>query len=420
MRSNELTLVDALARMEAGELTPAELVGDCLDRIALREPDVGAWELVDRDAARTAAGRPDLAGPLRGVPVGVKDIIDVAGLPTRCGSPVRRDHVATDDAWCVRRLRAAGAIVLGKTVTTEFAYFQPRKTRNPHALQHTPGGSSSGSAAAVADLMVPCAIGSQTAGSTVRPASFCGVVGFVPSEGRLPLGGVQHLAPTLDRLGLFARTVEDVRTLYAALVDDAAPPRPGPPPRVLVTEGSELADVHPGMGDAVRYTADQIACLGVPVEPLDASDLEREWSEAQQVMMAYDAARTLADVAAEHRDQLSKRLLELIDTGAATPEQTYRDALDTAAKGRRTLDERLAGGTVVLAPAALGPAPHDHLAGTGDPAMSRAWHLLGVPEIAIPAGDVDSLPVGVQLVGAFGTDDALLDAAAWLAGTLSG
>ncbi|HEX6444140.1 MAG TPA: amidase [Streptosporangiales bacterium] len=418
MRPNELTLVDALERMEAGELTPADLVDACLDRIGLREPDVGAWELVDEDAARAAAQRAGLAGQLRGVPVAVKDIVDVAGLPTRCGTPLRRDHVAAADAWCVQRLRAAGAVVLGKTVTTEFAYFFPGKTRNPHALEHTPGGSSSGSAAAVADLMVPCAIGSQTAGSTVRPASFCGVVGFVASRGRLPLDGVQHLAPALDRLGLFARTVEDVRRLYAALVDDAAPPRPGPPARVLVTDGSAVADVHPGMRDAVRHAADRIAGLGVPVQPLDAAELEREWSEAQRVVMAYDAERTLADVAAEHRDQLSGRLLELLDTGAAIPDETFRKALDTAGAGRRTLDGRLAGGTVVLAPAAPGPAPRD-LTATGDPAMSRPWHLLGVPQIAVPAGDVDGLPVGVQLVGAFGADDALLDAAAWLAGSLS-
>ncbi|MBO0826373.1 MAG: amidase [Streptosporangiales bacterium] len=417
MRANELTVVDALARISAGELTPAELVDGCLERIALREPEVGAWELVDGDAARREAGR-DPQGSLRGVPVAVKDIVDVAGLPTRCGTPLRGDHVAAADAWCVRRLRAAGAVVLGKTVTTEFAYFHPGKTRNPHALDHTPGGSSSGSAAAVADMMVPCAIGSQTAGSTVRPASYCGVVGFVPGEGRLALDGVQHLAPSLDRLGLFARTVEDVRVLYTAIADDAAAPRPGPPPRVLVSDGTAVADVHPAMRYAVRHAADRIADLGVPVEPFDAADLERDWSRAQSVVMAYDAARTLADVAAAHRDQLSERLVELLDTGAATPDETYRAALAAAADGRRTLDDRLDGGAVLLAPAATGPAPRD-LTATGDPAMSRPWHLLGGPEIALPAAETEGLPVGVQLVGAYGADDALLDAAAWLAGCLS-
>lgn len=419
MRANELTLVDALARVGAGELTPVEVIDACLARIALREAEVGAWEVVAGDAARREAGPGVPPGPLCGTPVGIKDIVDVAGLPTRCGTPLRRDHLATADAWCVQRLRAAGGVVLGKTVTTEFAYFHPGKTRNPHALDHTPGGSSSGSAAAVADFMVPSAIGSQTAGSTVRPASYCGVVGLVPSEGRLPFDGVQHLAPALDRLGLFARTVEDVHVLYRAIADDAAPPHPGPPPRVLVTDGSAVADVHPAMRDALRHTADRIADLGVPVEPLDAAEPEREWSQAQSVVMAYDAARTLADVAAAHRDQLSARLVELLDTGAATSDETYHAALEVAANGRHTLDTWLDGGAVVLAPAATGPAPRD-LTATGDPAMSRPWHLLGVPEITVPAGDVDGLPLGVQLVGAYGADDALLDAAAWLAGCLSG
>lgn len=417
MRSNELSVVDALARIGAGELTPLELVDDCLDRIATREPEVGAWELVTDDAARRDASGADLPGPLRGVPVGIKDIVDVAGLPTRCGTPIRRDHVATADAWCVRKLRAAGAVVLGKTVTTEFAYIHPGKTRNPHALDHTPGGSSSGSTAAVADRMVPCAIGTQTAGSTVRPASYCGIAGFVPTYGRLPLDGVQQLAPALDRLGLFARTIDDVRVLYGALTGDTTPPEQRPPASVLVTDGSALRDVHPAMHAAVHRTADRLADLGVPVEALDAAALEREWAEAQQVVMAYDAARTLADVLAEHRSELSGELVALLDTGATMPEATFRGALDVAAVGRRKLDARLAGGAVVIAPAATGPAPRD-LTTTGGPAMSRPWHVLGVPEVAIPAGDVDGLPIGVQLVGAYGADNALLDAAAWLAATV--
>ena len=412
MGANELTLVDARARIDAGELTAGRLVGDCLERIELRDGTVGAWQVVAADAARTDAARPG-HGPLAGIPVGVKDIVDVAGLPTECGSTVRRGHVAAADARCVRRLRDAGAIVLGKTVTTEFAYFSPGRTRNPHAPEHTPGGSSSGSAAAVADLMVPCAIGSQTAGSTVRPASYCGVVGFVPTFGRIPLDGVQQLAPALDRLGLFARTVGDVRVLYGVLTGDAAPADPRPPARVLVTDGSAVADVHPAMRDAVRRTADRLADLGVAVEPLDAAGLEREWTEAQRLVMAYDAARTLADVAATHRGELSAQLIELLDTGAAIPDAAYKAALDTAVTGRRTLDARLADGAVLLTPAATGPAPRD-LTGTGDPAMSRPWHLLGVPELAVPAGDVDGLPIGVQLVGPYGADAALLDVGSWL------
>lgn len=421
MASNELTLTAATERMREGTLTSSQLVRDCLDRIERREPEVGAWEHLDAAGARDQAAQAD-AGPgdgiLRGVPVAVKDIIDVAGLPTRCGTPIRAGRTATADAACVRLLRAAGAVVLGKTVTTEFAYFSPGKTRNPHALAHTPGGSSSGSAAAVADAMVPCALGTQTAGSTVRPASFCGIAGFVPTYGALPLEGAQHLAPALDRLGLLARSVDDLAPLYQVLAGAPDPSPPRPPIRVLVTDGSELADVHPAMRATVRRVADTLSGLGVPVAPLDAADLMRRCAAAQQVVMAYDAARTLGDIVAEHRSELSPQLLELVDTGAATPEATFRDALDTADAAHEELTSALGAGAVILAPGAVGPAPPG-IDATGDPAMSRPWHLLGLPAAALPAGAVDGLPLGVQLVGARDGDDALLAVARWVAAALT-
>ncbi|MQA78002.1 MAG: amidase [Streptosporangiales bacterium] len=403
--------------MREGALTSSQLVRDCLERIERREPEVGAWEHLDAVGARRQAVRADVSGPaglLHGVPVAVKDIIDVAGLPVRCGTPIRIGRMATTDATCVRLLRASGAIVLGKTVTTEFAYFSPGKTRNPHALEHTPGGSSSGSAAAVADTMVPCALGTQTAGSTVRPASFCGIAGFVPTYGALPIDGTQHLAPLLDRLGLLARTVDDLVPLYQVLSGIAHPSPLRPPARVLVTDGSELADVHPAMRATVRRVADTLTGLGVPVAPLDAADLMRRCAAAQQVVMAYDAARTLADVVAEHRRELSAPLLELLDAGAATPEASFREALATADAAHEELAPTLGADVVILAPGAVGPAPRG-IRATGDPAMSRPWHLLGLPAVALPAGDVDGLPLGVQLVGARDTDGSLLAAARWLA-----
>lgn len=418
MASNELTLTVARERMRDGTLTSARLVGDCLERIEHREPEVGAWEHLDAAGARDQAARADEGprdGLLHGVPVAVKDIIDVAGLPTRCGTSIRAGRIAETDAACVRLLRDAGAVVLGKTVTTEFAYFSPGKTRNPHALDHTPGGSSSGSAAAVADAMAPCALGTQTAGSTVRPASFCGIAGFVPTFGALPLDGTQHLAPLLDRLGLLARTVDDLVPLHRVLAGASEPPAPRPPARVLVTDGSEIADVHPEMRATVRRVADALSALGVPVAALDSAELMRRTAAAQQVVMAYDAARTLADVVAEHRGELSPQLLELVDGGAATPEATFREALDTADAAHAEL--ALGTDVVILAPAAVGPAPHD-IDATGDPAMSRPWHLLGLPAVALPAGSVDGLPLGVQLVGARESDESLLAMARWTAARL--
>lgn len=419
---NEVGLVEAAGLVRDGEVSAGELLTACLGRVAARETDVRAWEHLAEEAARDEAARRDTepAGdrPLHGVPVGIKDIVDVAGMPTGCGSPVRAGQVAARDAWCVRRLRAAGAVIVGKTVTTEFAYFNPGRTRNPHDLDRTPGGSSSGSAAAVADFMVGAALGSQTAGSTVRPASFCGIAGFVPTYGRVPLDGVQPLSPVLDRLGLLTRTVDDLRPLYQAFVDDAAPPQPRPPQRVLVADGTALTRVHPGMRDAVERVAAAVTDSGVPVEPLGADDLQRRCAEALRVIMAYDAARALGELAEENRDQVSEELLTLLDDGAATLDSAYLAALDTVASSRRELAAALADGAVVLAPAAPGPAPAG-LGSTGDSVLNRPWHVLGLPEAALPAGTADGVPVGVQLVGALGADDRLLDVTAWTAELLT-
>src|SRR5947199_2471695 len=216
----------AVALLSRRELSAEELVRHCLARIAEREPTVQAWEVLDAEGALAAARRMDRLRdrpPLCGLPVGVKDLIDTADLPTAYGSPIHRGHQPSHDAESVRRLREAGAIVLGKTVTTEFAVYSPGKTRNPHDPSRTPGGSSSGSAAAVADGMVPAALGSQTAGSVIRPASYCGVMGFKPSFGLLPLEGVHPLAPSLDTLGLFVRALDDIPLLVSVLSSSPVP-----------------------------------------------------------------------------------------------------------------------------------------------------------------------------------------------------
>ncbi|MPY57094.1 amidase [Streptomyces spongiae] len=371
-------------------------VEEALRRLQRTEPDLRAWVRVDADGARTQAQRAP-AGPLIGVPFGVKDIIDVAGLPTECGSPLRRRRIAVADAWLVGRLRAAGAVPLGKTVTTEFAYFQPGPTRNPHNFAHTPGGSSSGSAAAVAAGVVPLALGSQTAGSLTRPASFCGTAGYVAPVGAWPTAGFTGLSPTLDAPGLLTT---DVTTLAAAVeaVDDTRIEEP-PSMRVLLWTGTELADIDPAMLDALERTGNALTGTGTQTADLGERVRPQELTETHATVMAYEAARALAAEAA-HPESLSAPLNELLDRGRNTPTADYEAALAVRGRARARILELLHDeADVILGPAAPGPAPHG-LGATGTPALSRPWQLLGLPVVTVPGHrDPHGMPLGLQLVG---------------------
>jgi Asp-tRNA(Asn)/Glu-tRNA(Gln) amidotransferase A subunit family amidase len=381
-----LAATEAARLLAEREVSSQELVRECLDRIEEREDELRAWAHLDPEhAIAQARARDDEAprGPLHGLPVGVKDVIDTADLPTACGSPIYSGRRPDADAACVAWLRDQGAVVLGKTVTTEFATYQPPPTVNPHDPERTPGGSSSGSAAAVADGMVPLAYGTQTAGSVIRPASFCGVVGFKPRHGWHPIDGIKQLSARLDTLGTFGRTVADAALLAGF---EAA-------------EGeARIAFCRTPWGGATGPVEAAAQRLGLPEVELPAEFAGLP--DAQESVMAYDVARNLEPEWRAHRDLLSEAMrgyLErawTIEAGEAEAGAALGDAC------RERLPEALAGHDALLVPAALGEAPPRSEGNTGDPVLCRAWTLLGLPAISVPGVTGPAgMPVGLQLVG---------------------
>ncbi len=412
---HQLTAAEAVRRLARGEIGAEALVRALLDRIAAEEPRLEAWAFLDPEAALSEARRLDRLSPrppLGGLPVGVKDIFDTADMPTECGTPVHRGRRPAADAACVAALRRAGALVLGKTVTTELAFSRPGKTRNPHDPARTPGGSSSGSAAAVAALMVPAALGSQTAGSTIRPASFCGVVGMKPTHGLVPLDGVSPFAPSLDTAGIFVRHPADLEALLPPLGVPLGP-APALPPHLGLCRSPQWPLAEPSTRDLVERTAARLASEGAAVAEVD---LPRECDglfEAQKTVMAFEAARALGKLRARHEALLSPALLDLLRAGEATPGDACAEALALAARCREALAGIFRRVEVLLTPAALGEAPLG-LASTGDPAFNRVWTLLHLPCLSLPAGRGPAgLPVGVQLVGPLRGDGAVVAAARW-------
>lgn len=398
--------MDLVAPWRLADARRPDAVDTARRRIDEVDDRVRAWvELVTTDAGGD--------GPLAGVPVGIKDIVDVAGVPTRCGSAARADAPpATDDAAITTLLRAAGAVVVGKTVTTEFAFFDPGPTRNPHDPTRTPGGSSSGSAAAVAAGMVPLAVGTQTAGSVIRPASYCGVAGLAVARGSLPTAGVNPLAPGLDTLGLFAASVEDLAAARAALDGRAPAAASGTPPRLFSWEGTEAADVSPAMREAHADAVARASVAGAGVASWDV-DLRRATVDHRMVMAA-EAAVTVPE-----SPGLGPNLRALLAEGRAVPPDELAAARERAAATRATVLARLDDADAVLVPGALGVAPPG-LDATGDPVLSRPWHLLGLPALAVPGmRDAHGLPLGLALIGHPDREDALLAAGRWLEPLLS-
>lgn len=422
---HQLPAWQAATLLARRELKAVDLVRACLDRIAEREPQVHAFVQLDSGAALARAHELDagaVRGLLHGLPFGVKDLFDTFDMPTGYGSPIYAGQQPKADAAAVALCREAGAVLLGKTVTTELANMFPGVTRNPHNPAHTPGGSSSGSAAAVADGMLPLALGTQTAGSLIRPAAFCGVVGYKPSHNRVPRAGVKSLSETLDTVGGFARSVRDVALLGAVLTGDARLADPAAfaqdsAPRIAWCRTPEWAQADADTQQAWDLAEKHLAGHGTPLAlPAALTGLVA----VQKAVQAFETARSLSHERLHHRHQLSAPLQALIADGLAISGERHALNLQATASARQQAQALFADCDVILAPSSIGEAPAG-LDGTGDPLFCRSWTLLGLPCVHLPfARGRTGLPVGLQLVGAYGDDHRLLAAAHWVHQRLAG
>ena len=421
-----LTVREAARQIAERRLTAEALTAAYLDRIEAREAVVGAWQYLDREQALATARQRDAEpprGPPHGIPIAVKDLIDTVDMPTAYGSPIYRNHRPGADASCVALAKAAGAIVLGKTVTTEFAAFTPGKTANPRNTAHTPGGSSSGSAAAVADGMAPIGFGTQTAGSVIRPAAYCGCIGYKPSFGLINRSGVKPLADSLDTVGVLARTVEDA-AFFAGVLSE----RPGLRHLVIPSQIPHFGLYRTPMWDAAEpATAAALDAArealergGVAVAELAIAPEHHTLSEAQNTIMQFETVRAFAHERTQHSAELSPRFAQMLDAGMAIGADVYDRALGRAAEARAGLVTFFGSYDAILVPAAPGEAPRG-LGSTGDPVFNRMWTLLGVPCVTLPIRWADNgLPTGVQLVGRIGDDARLMACAAFLERSLTG
>src|SRR5262245_1125126 len=381
---HELSGVEAAQAITAGTMSSETLVTACLERITAREAQVGAWQYLDPEKALTQARARDRApaqGPLHGVPVGIKDLIDTADMPTGYGSPIYAGYQPAWDAACVALLRAAGAVILGKTVTTEFAMFTPGKTANPHNLAHTPGGSSSGSAAAVADSMVPLALGTQTAGSIIRPASFCGVVGYKPTHGQFSVAGIKALSQTLDTLGGMARSVADLALLRAAFVGGPAHLQTlERAPRLGLCRTPQWPHATAATQEALDAAVRQLAAAGATVRDLELPAEFASLAAAQETIQIFEGARCFAYELTMHRERLSQKLLELLAPAEGISYAAYAEAMAQAETCRRKLGTIFTDYDALIVPSAPGEAPAG-LDATGNPLFNRMWTLLHTPAV---------------------------------------
>ncbi len=419
---NTLSASEAVLHMARKRLKARDLVEACLDRIEAREGDVHAWEALDPDGARRRADLLDKrsrpVGPLHGIPLAVKDIISTRTMPTTCGSPIYRDHVAGTDAACVTQLVKAGAIVLGKAVTTEFAGGHAGKTHNPHDMRHTPGGSSSGSAAAVADFMAPVGYGTQTAGSVIRPGAFNGVVAYKGTFGWADMSGVKTYAPSLDTLGFFAREANDLALIRAAYGHEAAEPPQGAP-RIGLTRTPWWDLAEPYNRKNIQEAARLLRAAGATVREWEAP---ASWSglvEAQNRVMTKEATQSYARERARFAHLFSPIMQGVMADGDAVSARQHADAFKLKRTAVAELQDAWSRFDILLAPAARGEAPSG-LGNTGDPVFNRFWTLLGTPCIALPFNTGPfGLPLSVQLIGPHDADDGLIAWARWVEERLS-
>lgn len=433
--AHALGAAEAAAAIRDGQLKSEELVASCLERIDTFEPTVQAWTSLDAAHALEQAracdklryeGKP--TGPLNGVPVGIKDIIDTTDYPTELGSPIHTGRNCLNDAFTVSKLREAGAVIMGKTVTTEFAVYAPGKTTNPHDPARTPGGSSSGSAAAVAALMVPAALGTQTNGSTIRPASFCGVVGYKPSFGLISRSGILRQSPPLDQVGVFARSIEDAALMAEAVIGfDAADSfmRPQARPHLLAAQADDPV-IEPRLAfiktpawdqaeDGTKAAFEELtAFLGERAEEVPLADVYDEIFELHRRVMEADLAKNFAADFMRAPEQISPQLTEMVERGRKVLAVDYNIGIDRMRMFETGLDVVFEDFDAIITPATPGEAPVG-LDATGNPAFSTLWTFTGMPAITLPLMNGENgMPLGVQLVGKKGDDERLLKTAAWL------
>ena len=430
-----LTVTESASAIASGDLTPSQLVDSCLNRIDALDGKIKAWALVDREGAIATARKLDqeLArgqrrGTLHGIPVGIKDIYYTAGLPTEAGSRAWAGFVPDYDATSVARLKEAGVIILGKTHTTEFAYFDPAPTRNAWNTEHTPGGSSSGSGAGVAASMCPAALGSQTMGSVLRPAAYNGVVGFKPQYGRISVYGVVPVSPTLDHVGILARTVADIALVFQAIAgydpsdalslnepvpDCLASPERQSPPRLglMRTFFYDHADE-----EMRRHTDDIVARLkqaGAAIDEATPPPSFANMIDNAHTIMAAEAAASHRESFAKHRDKYRDGIRKLVENGQAIDTAEYEMALQVRLQQCSEMEPLLHQFDALITPGIPGPAPHG-LSSTGSPVMQAPWTIMGVPSISLPSGlSKNGLPLAVQLAGPPRAEDRLLAVARW-------
>lgn len=436
---NWLSASDAARAIRDGAISSEQLVEACVGRIREAEPGVEAWQFFDPAHALAQARARDqdrregrATGPLHGIPVGVKDIIDTCDMPTEDGTVLHAGRTPARDAAVVSMLRAAGAVIMGKTVTTECATYTPGKTRNPHNTARTPGGSSSGSAAAVAAGMVPIALGSQTNGSVIRPAAYCGVYGFKPTHGLVPRSGILKLSRTLDHVGIFARSVEDIALACEQLIghdEDDPDTRPRAKMDLMAVAGSD-PPLDPGFAfvktprwpgaapDMHAAFAELAEALGPLVREHEMAESLGDAWEWHRTVMEAEMAATLEVEWDKGRDRLSPSLRAQLERGRAIPALDYQKARARVEVANAAFDEVFNEYDAILTPSAGGTAPD--LATTGNPEFCTFWTYCGMPAITLPLmkGE-DGLPMGVQLVGRRGSDARLLRTARWLAARIA-
>ena len=417
---NQLSATEAAARIAAGKLKSEALVAACLERIGQRESEVQAWAAVDPALALAQARARDKEPRrtrMHGIPVGVKDVFDTADLPTEYGSPIYRGNRPTCDAACVAQVRELGGVILGKTVTTEFATRFPGKTRNPHNLKHTPGGSSQGSAAAVADWMVPLAFGTQTTSSVIRPAAYCGVVGYKPSFGFVNRAGLKTLSDSFDHVGTLTRTVRDA----ALIVEELS----GGP----VTSFDAVSRMKPRIGfcrtpywhhadrptqEALEGAVPRLERAGARITVIDLDGEFARLVEVQETISSYEMFRALAYERTRFPDLISEALMGRLLGGSRVARERYEEAQATAQRCRSRLNDVYRDCDALLAPSAMGEAP-EGLASTGDPVFGASWTVLHCPAVTVPVfRGPRGLPMGAQVIGPLGKDGPSLLCTEWI------